>query len=94
MRKYYFYSSVQTPSWYTLTTDALRESIVKGRDEEGQFRSPFVMTFVFIGKCTEAPDKDAAEANYRNKENLVDCKEPACMLRARREFFEQQHLMI
>ena len=89
MRKYYFYG--QQRNWYTFTTDIIREEIDKCFNEEGKPVTPFPVMFVFTGKSTEATDKDEAEANYRRRENLVNCKEPACMLLARRRFFEQEH---
>jgi hypothetical protein len=94
MRKYYFYGCTQTPGWYTLTTEVLRDAIGKAQDETGRWVGGFPVIFVFTGKMTEAKDKDEAEDNFRKKVNLVDCKEPACMLRARREFFEQQFLQV
>ena len=92
MRKYYFYATTNAPNWYTLTTDVLRET--RNRNEDGSWRGAFPVLFVFTGKYTEAEDKDEAESNFRNKVNLSDCKEPACMTMARRDFFEKQFMVV
>ena len=94
--KYYFYGHASTPTWYSLTTAVLREFLAKNRDETNKYKGPFPATFIFMGVSTEAPDKDTAENNYRHDIDLVACKEPACMLTARREYFEQyrQNLLL
>lgn len=94
MNRYYFYASSKSSSWYTFTTSVLRECIKQSRDENGIFNSVFPTAFIFIGKYTEAKDKDEAEENFRRRINLLDGKEPACMLMARRTYYEQSALMI
>ena len=87
MKKYYFYGNSHTPSWYTMTTDNLRQHIDRSQ-KDGQWTEAFPATFLFTGLCTTAPDKDTAEERFVSGTDLESCKEPACMLTARRSYFE------
>ena len=86
-QKYYFYGDFNSPVFYTMTVDVLRQEVDKTRDETGKIIGAFAATVIFMGVYTEAPDQETAEQNYRNDEDLLPAQEPACMLRARREFF-------
>jgi hypothetical protein len=79
--RYYFYGHAATPNWYTFSTDTLRKAIKR--------HNTFTVLYVFTGVCTEASRKEDAEENFRDGENLIQCKEPACVLKARREYFDE-----
>lgn len=89
MKRHYFYSLILNTSWYTLSIESLKELISKSKDESGKYKHSFPATFVFTGFCTETSSKDDAENNYKKGENLILCKEPNCMLIARREYFTE-----